>query len=303
MMCLFKGIFRTGVLATVVLSAIAGGAVLVAGADRTKAAFHQMHEKVISTIDEAIDDPVALRSQLIELEKEYPQRIAQVRGDMAELDSQLRQLEREREISRRVVNLADRDVMELEPRVKQAAANSNENGVRLAAVTFNDKVYSYERAARKLNQIRQTRVAYANRAADADHDLTYLNQQADRMGDLLAQLEGEHAQFQSQLLQLSRQVDSIARNERLISLLDKRNKTIEECSRYSVVSLDQLTGKLSEIRSRQEATLDVLASHSKQVDYEDVARMQIDSEGVDTTYESDVIEYDNAPVASASSRQ
>jgi len=303
MTCLFKGIFRTGVLATVVLSALAAGAVLVAGTDRTKAAIHQMHEKVISTIDEAIDDPVALRSKLIELEKEYPERIAQVRGDMAELNEQVRQLEREREISRRVVSLADRDLMDLEPKVKQAAASSADSGVRLAAVTFNDKVYSYESASRKLNQIRHTRVAYANRAADADHDLTYLHQQSDRMNELLVQLEGEHAQFQSQLLQLSRQVDSIARNERLIKLLDKRNKTIEECSRYNVVSLDQLTGKLSEIRSRQEAELDILASHGKQVDYEDMARMQLDTENVDTTYEVDAVEYDHTPVVSIGAGQ
>jgi len=297
MTCLFKGIFRTGVLATVLVGALTGGAVLIAGTDRTKAVMHSMHEKVISTIDEAIDDPAAMRSQLQKLEREYPQRISQVRGDLAELNEQIRQLQREKQISERVVALADRDLAELEPQLHAAAERSQQNGVRLAAVSFNDKVYSYDRASSKLSQIKHTRVAYANRAADAKHDLTYLAQQGQRMEELLLQLEGEHAQFQSQLMQLSRQVDSIARNERLIALLDKRNKTIEECSRYQVISLDQMTGKLAEIRSRQEAELDVLASAQRQVDYEEMARMQIDAGELDGTYEIDVVEYDSAPVA------
>ena len=103
----------------------------------------------------------------------------------------------------------------------------------------------------------------------------------------LLQLEGERAQFQTQIQALSRQVDSIARNERLIGLLEKRNRTIEECSNYDVSTLDQLTGRLSEIRSRQEAELDMLSSHQGRTDYEDLARMELNSATTLVTIEAE----------------
>ena len=59
---------------------------------------------------------------------------------------------------------------------------------------------------------------------------------------------------------------------------ERRNKTIEECDRYESASLEQINGKLTQIQSRQEAALDLLASEERATDYEDVARMQIASE-------------------------
>ena len=206
-----------------------------------------------------------------------------MRGDLAELKEQIRQLEKEQAISTRVVEMAEADLSELELLVTEAAAvQASNNHTRGPAVTFDDKVYSYERAVAKVEQIRHTQVAYSNRAADAAHDLTYLNQQAVRLEQLLAQLETERSQFQSQIWQLSRQVDAIARNERLIELMEKRDRTIEECTRYDVVSLDQLTSRLAEIRSRQEAELDVLANARREVEYEDMARVQIEADAMDS---------------------
>lgn len=307
MVSIFKGIFRTGLILTVVAGVVGGAAVLIAGPQRTKAVFHQMQDEVMTTIDKHIDDPTALRAQLQELEQEYPARISQVRKDLAELNEQVRQLERERSIAQRVVTLAEGDLAELEPKLAEMDAQRATNpSVRLAsAVTFDNKVYSYDRAFAKAKQIKATRIAYANRAADAAHDLTYLVQQAGRLEELLVQLEGERAQFQSQIWQLARQVDAIARNERLIELLDKRNRTIEECSRYEVASLDQLTGRLAEIRAVQEAQLDMLANAQYQTDYEDVARMQMATESLEAAkqYESEYeTVYELTPVESGEIR-
>ena len=68
---------------------------------------------------------------------------------------------------------------------------------------------------------------------------------------------------------------NLHRVDRLIELLDKRNRTIEECSRYDLASLDQLTSRLAQVRTRQEAELDHLASMSFDVSYEEMARMQV----------------------------
>jgi predicted RNase H-like nuclease (RuvC/YqgF family) len=280
MFSLLKKIVK-GALATGAVVALVGvGAAMIAGPGRARAVLHQMQTNIHSAIDQSVDDPTALRTQLEELQKEFPERIAQVRSDLAELNEQIRQLERDRAISEKVVALADRDLSVLEPRVSSAAAGRvSPSEVRLAAVEFNDHVMSFDRAHSKLAQIRQTRVTYQNRANDAEHDLLYLHQQGQRLEELLLQLETERAEFQAQLTQLERQVDAVARNQRLIEMLDKRNQTIQECSRYESASRDQLSARFAEIRSRQEAELEVLANAQRLTDYEQEARFELDAEG------------------------
>lgn len=268
------------VLRVGVISVLAGGAVaVIAGPRRASAVLHQAHGKLMSLIDANIDDPIALREQLRELEQEYPARISQIRSDLAELHEQMRQIERDRAVAARVVALADADLDELEPVLAQAEAARGEVGTgTLVRVRFQERSYGLERARARAEQIRQTRSIYENRGADAEHDLGYLRQQAGRLEELLLQLETERAQFQTQIQQLDRQVDAISRNDRLIEMMRARQKTIEECSRYEVASLDQLEGRLAAIRSRQEAELDGLAQNGHERDYEDLARTQLERE-------------------------
>ena len=275
MISFFKKVFKVSVIGTVLVAATGVGAYALLGEGRTHAVMHEIHGNLIDQIDASVDDPTAMRAQLREMEQEYPKRIAQVRGDMAELEHEIRELEREIAISDRVVALADEDLGRLETQYA-TQVSSGEN--KLVAVQLDDRVYSLERASIRMKQIQNARVAHANRSADAQHDLGYLVKQKDRLDELLAKLEAERAEFKSQILGLSRQIDAIARNDRLINLLEKRNRTIEECSRYEAVSLEQITGNLAQIRSRQEAELDLLATAERETDYEDLARMQLAAE-------------------------
>ena len=278
---LCKTVFRVGVITAV----CAGAALFIAGEGRVRAMLSHAHSSLVDTIDEHIDDPTALRAQLRDMEKEYPERLAQVRGDMAEINQQIGQLEKEQAIAERVVTLADQDLASLQPLLDEAHEAQIEQtaflgeGVRqVAAIRFDNRTLTMEQAVRRLDHIGRTRVAYANRAADAAHDLVYLRQQAERMGDLLSQLEAERAQFQTQLWQLDRQVDAIARNEKLIDMLEKRKATIDECSRYEAVSIDQIVGRLDEVKARQQAELELLTSDGERAGYEDIARMQLEGE-------------------------
>jgi chromosome segregation ATPase len=260
---------------------------VIAGPDRTRAVVEEVHGHVLDSIDAHIDDPSAMRAQLREMEREYPKRIAQVRGDLAEITQQIRQLEREKAIASRVVELADGDLAALETGLQENAGEPTE--ARFAAsVAFHDRVLPYDRAVSRAQQIRTTRTSYSNRASDAEHDLGYLRQQAGRLEELLLSLENERAQFKAQIVALSRQVDAIARNDRLITLLDKRNRTIEECSRYEAVSLDQVSNRLAEIRSRQEAELDAIAQATPEGDYEELAKMQLAEEALDGSHPQNV---------------
>jgi len=273
-----KKTFKVTFFSAVLLGLAGVGAFALMGQHRSHAVVHELRDNVLDAIDSKISDPQAMRSQLREMEQEYPKRIAQVQGDLAELRHEMRQLEKESTVSTRVVALVDADIDRLET---QLAAQVQSGEMRLASVVVDERIYTPERARVRLMQMRNTRLAHANRAADARHDLTYLQKQSDRLEELLAKLEAERAEFQTQILALTRQIDAIARNDRLITLLEKRNRTIEECTRYEAVSLDQITGRLEQIKTRQEAELDMLASSERATDYEGLARLQIATEDIE----------------------
>ena len=282
MFSFFAKTLKVGIC-TAGLVALAGAAAFATiGKDRTHAIAGEMRSQLIDAIDQNIDDPSALRSQLREMEAQYPKRIAQVRSDLAEIRAETKGLERERAIADRVVALADGDLERLQSQLAAQLPAPGAALVAIKAVTLDDHVYSVSRARVRLDQIKNTRLAYSNRSADAKHDLVYLDKQAARLEELDTKLQAERTEFQTQIIGLSRQIDSIARNDRLIKLLEKRNRTIDECSRYEAVSLDQIAGRLAQIKNRQEAELEMLSNEEQEADYEDLARMQIATEHLET---------------------
>jgi chromosome segregation ATPase len=252
------------------------GAALVAGPHRVGAMIDQAQASITSIIDDNIEDPVVMRRQLRDLEQEYPERISQIRADLAELQHQIREIEREKAVANRVVELTEADLSDFQQVVNELESNVTAAANSASAVQVRGRRYNIDQAFARMQHIQQTQMAYAAQAQDAERDLGYLHQQSDRMKEVLAKLETERQQFQTQIWQLDRQVDAMARNERLISLMEKRQRTIDELGRYRVGSLDQLQGKLGEIRARQEATLQVLSNIESQSSYEDRAKLEVD---------------------------
>ena len=270
-----KTLLRVGVITAFA----AGGAVLIAGPQRTAALFGKVQSKLMDGIDSQIDEPTKLRAQLESLQSQYPERISELRGDLSELQEQKRQLQRDQAVAERVVQLADADISQLQPLLAQAeTARAEAAPGTLVTVRFQTAAFPLDEAYQRAGQIQQTRQAYAARSADATRDMKYLDQQQVRLSALLDQLEKERADFQSQVWQIDRQIDAVARNDRLIELMNKRQKTIDEASRYEAGSLDQLHARLAEVRSTQESRLEMLAGDQNRVRYEDLARIQIDGE-------------------------
>lgn len=272
---------KVAVISTILLGMAGAGAFALMGRHRAGAVVHEIHDNLLESIDAHLDNPALMRAQLRELEREYPQRIAQVQGDLAEIRHEIKQLEQETVVSERVVSLADQDLERLGTQVAaqlSSETNSAEAGVRLISLRIDGETHSPSSAHTQLQRVRATRAAYAARAADSRHDLGYLTKQAERLEELLAKLQGEQTEFRTQVVGLNRQIDAISRNDRLLQLLEKRNKTIEECSQYEAVSLNQITSRLDQIKGKQEAALDLLANEERATDYEDLARQQLASE-------------------------
>lgn len=263
---IIKGIFKTSIYSVLAVTTIAGGTYLVAGPGRATAMAHELKTRVSAVIDSNLDDPIAIRRQLVAIEKEYPERIAEVRIDLVDLRGDIAKLEEELAVSERVVILAGEDLAHMRSQDMGAQLTSLSGGTLRARTTRRN---SRERS------LEQIILANEGRALDAAQDLDALEGQEVRLDGMVQQLESERAQFQVQLSQLERQVDSIARNDRMISLMEKRNRTIEKIRAWDAVSLDQISSHINKIRTRQEARLDVLSQDESHVNYEDLAREEL----------------------------
>ena len=175
--------------------------------------------------------------------------------------------------------LADTDLSQMQAMIDRAQTTqaSLTGSNQIVRVVFANEPLELKDAYSKANKIQQVRNAYATRATEIQRDLGYLGQQESRMTNLLGQLETEHQEFQAQLWQMDRQVDTISRNERLIGMMEKRQRTLDDQGRYTTNSLDQLSAQFADIRAKQEARLETLGQTSNALNYEDRAKFDLDA--------------------------
>ena len=247
---------------------------------------HQTRANFVSVIDENIEDPIMLRAQIKNLEAQYPQKIAEVRSDLTEVQTQIAQLDRELQVATKVVSLAAMDLETVSDQLTQARYTQESNPGAIVRVSLNNRAVDLDDAYAKRNQIQNTRDMYAARATDLSTDLGHLNDQEQQLSDLLERLESERSEFQAKLFQLDAQIDTIARNERLIDMMEDRQDTIDAHSNFQANSLDQLNGRLSSIRTEQRARLEAIAGRDSDKNYVDEAEFLIDQEGLVTEYEN-----------------
>jgi chromosome segregation ATPase len=277
-MALSKLVVRGGLVGALIL----GAGLVVAGPDRIRAVFTQTQSAVNDAIDSQIKDPVALRQQIRTLAEQYPKRIADLRGDLAQLKTQQAQLTRDLAVSNRVVEMAESDYDTLAAGIDQGnAATIQQTALgqeHQVVIAFKNEKIPLSAAQTKISQVAATRTAYAGRAADIQRDLGYLSQQEITLTQLVSKLEQEQTAFQTQMFDLDRQIDAIGRNDRMIAIMSDRQRALDEQTRYRAASLDQITGKLADIRARQEAQLSHLGKLTDRTQYEDAAKTALDRE-------------------------
>jgi chromosome segregation ATPase len=277
-MALVKGIVRFAVIGALTLGA---GVVVAewASPGSVSALAGQARGAVSRTIDSNIEDPIALRAQIRSLEAEYPKKISEVRGDLVDVQEQIRQLQHELAVSKKVVDLTSMDLAQLDEQIGQARNVQATNHGAIVRISFNERSLALPDAYARRTQIEQTAQFHEGRSSDLSRDLTYLVQQEEQLAMLLTKLETERTEFQAQLFQLDAQIDAIGRNDRMIATMEKRQETIDEYSRYHASSLDQLHRKLSSIRSEQQSRLESITRETQHRDYESEAQYLIDQDG------------------------
>ena len=276
MMCITRSLLRWGLVGGLAL----GGVTLLVGPERVSAGLAHIRGKAQNVVDNMVDDPVALRRQLQGLAEQYPDRIAEVRGEIAQVESQLAQYTHDIDIAQRVVAMTTDHLGQLKTLVARAEESAKQTtrpvAIRFEGVKFNvDEAYN---EARRINNVRGT---YQDRLASDQQQVNFLTQQKTRLAEILDKLESEYSTFQAQLWQLDRQIDAIERNERLITLTEQQQETLASYEKFGKVgSLKQLEAKLAELRAVQEAQLESLSKRGVNMDYENRAQYEMSTESL-----------------------
>jgi phage shock protein A len=253
-----------------------GGLTLLIGPQKVAYGLHQIRAQAQMMVDQVGNDTHALRNQLERMADQYPDRIATVRGELAEVEHQLSQFNRDAEISTRVVAMTTQDLTELKTLVVRVQNVSNPGNVSF--VRFKGVRFDVPQAFTEAQRINDVRVNYQDRAASNVQQISMLTEQKLRLTDICDQLESEYATFQTQMWQLDSQIDAIERNDRLIAMTEDMQATLDSYDRWGEIgNLKQLEGKLAELRTIQKAQLDTLRQTGLRIDYAKEAASQIDS--------------------------
>ena len=276
MFSMSRCILRWGLIGAAGLGALA----FIVGPDRLAAGFDQARSHVQTLAEDLVEDPVALRRQLAGLAEKYPDRIAEVRAELAEIDRQVSKLEEDKEVARRVVAMTTDDLAGI--RVAVLEAGSTHSETHPVSIRVGGRQVDVDGARQEARRIGAIRATYQDRLATDETQLEFLSTQRDRLGEILTKLEEEHGRYQAKLWQLDRQIDAIARNDRLIEMTKEQQAILADYDKFSEVgSLDQLESKLAELRTIQEAQLQTLATRSGHDDYEADAREALRSDDWD----------------------
>ena len=263
-----KHIVRWGLITAVVV----GGTTVLIGPERVAAGFDQVRSLAAATFDDFVDDPIALRRQLKGLADQYPDRIAEVRGELSEIDVQIGQLIHDSDVANRVVALTSDDLDQLKQRLAEATTTGLAEG-RKVMVRRGSFDVGVDQARSEGRRIAGIRSAYQDRIIGNQQQASLLERQKQRLTDILAQLESEYGEFEAKLWQLDRQIDSIERNDRLIAMTEEQQAMLQDFEKLGKVgNLRQLEAKLEELRTTQEAQLQTLERHGIQGEYEQRAR-------------------------------
>lgn len=269
-MAFVKTIVRVGVV-----SGLAAGAlVVIAGPHRVGAVMSQVRTNVNNLADSVIDDPIALRAQLRDLQREYPARIAEISSELDTLQSQMADMERDRRITARAHTLAQAKAAEWSDMLTRA--KDAQGDFRTVAFKYDSQTLNFEQAVARAQSVQKQVQLFAKRVEDMNRDITFLSQQKQRLNDLLNELTTEQDQLHVQIAQLDSEIDMIERNDKLITMIEDRERAISEYSTGSRgVSIVQVEKRLAKIHAEQEARFNAITGNTKNSSFLDQAEQEL----------------------------
>jgi peptidoglycan hydrolase CwlO-like protein len=269
-MAIIKNTIRLGLI-----TALAGGAVVVvAGPQRCMAVLMQARQHVNHVIDQNIDDPIALRSQLRNLEAKYPERIKEVQSDLFKIQAERSQVQHEFAVDQKAIEITQGKLGQLKDVLVRGEAL--EQGGSFVRINFERDRMDMDEGYRLASHYDALLTNFQASAQENDVYLDMLIDQENQLADLLGQLEAEQQEFQSQLAQLDRQVSVIARNERLITLLEERQAAFNKYdSPYTAPNSDAVRTRIATLLAEQERRIAILKDKTERGDIRERAEREL----------------------------
>jgi predicted RNase H-like nuclease (RuvC/YqgF family) len=161
--------------------------------------------------------------------------------------------------------------------------SAEQTGIRTVSLIAGDEGVDLEVAYREGRRIQEIRQTYQERLVADRRQVELLTTQQERLSTLLAQIEREYADYQSQVWQLDRQIDAIERNDRLIALTASQQEILRGFDAPGDIdNLRSIESRLAELQAVQEGTLQSLTEQHRRGEYEHRARARVkDGDGPD----------------------
>jgi hypothetical protein len=255
-----------------VLLLVAGGAfVALVGVHRVKSACVSIRDHLRSNVDGLVDARVALRHEVEDLSRDYPKRIAELRSHLDGIERDLSACERERRVSGEVVALCRGDVEVL----RSGMAALPPGG---GAFSFRGDRLSLADAERRAARIAETASMHEKRSGDLDRETAMLSGERERLRAELAAVEEEFREFAVQAASLLREIDAVSRQEKLVTLAERRATREADPLSDRAASLAEVKARIDRRRTEMDVRLRALSSAATVGEYEARARLNLAGE-------------------------
>lgn len=255
----------TGLLVTV-------GLVAVVGLARVKTAYYSVRDHLRTNMDDLVDSRVALRHELGKLQKEYPERIADLRVELARADRDLAACLDDRRICEEVVLLAENDLDVLQQRISHAG-----NGdLGFVSIEFRSERLGPDEATRRAARIASTATSYRRRLGDLEGEADLLREERASLQNQLTEIQSEYRTFQAEASSLLREIDALQRKEKMVEIAERRaGRGDEDPFSDRSASLARVKEKIEARRIRLDEKLRAIRGFKSGDAYEAEARMKV----------------------------
>jgi len=264
-----RGIFKWGVIGAL----LTVGLVAVIGLTRVKTAFHSVRDHLRSNVDELVDTRIALRHEIDKLQKEYPERIAEIRVQLSAIDRDLAKCGEEIQLFEEVVGLAESDAEVLRNRI--AGADADADGVNATFIEFRSERLGPEEAWSRAARAADYAASYRERISDTKNQRALLQEEKARLRAELASLEREYRDFKAEIASMNRDIESLKRKEKLVELAERRSGEREDLFTDRATSLQVVQEKIQRRKIELEEKLKALNAFRSQNEYESRARLRL----------------------------
>ena len=249
------------------------GLIAVVGPTRLKTAYWSARDHLRSNVDGIVDTKIALQHEIRKLQEEYPERIADLRCQLKEIDRDLSACSEDVLLCQEVVALCESDITVLN--AKLTATDADADGIGSDVVEFRSERLGRAEALTRAGRIAETAASYRDRLTDLTAEQGLLRDERARLRAELAEMEREFREFQTEVGTISREIDSLKRKEKMVEVAERRRKETDDIFADRASGLSVVKDKIERRKIELDERLRALRGVRSGNEYEARARLRL----------------------------